>query len=448
MHELSEDGQAVDVAIVGGGLAGLTAAAYLARADRQVLLLEKARTLGGRAQTQARDGYLFNLGPHALYQGSEAESILKELGISYTGGTPDASRAWALDQSSLYRLPGSPGSLLASRLLGFGDKLSLARILVRLMSAEAREFQHISAQQWLEENANSRLRRVLEAMMRFSTYVSGADRLSAAVFIRQMQLSARFGVCYLDGGWQTLVDGLVASAEDAGATLRTSVRVTGLEGGASGPALCLADGSRISTSAVILAVEPQVAAELLPGNEALQQRARRAQPVRAAVLDLALEQLPRPEYSLVIGIDRPLYLSVHSAVAGLAPGDGALVHLAEYLGPGDGGTGAEAELEEMMDITQPGWRQEVVTRRFLPDLKVVNRIVTPGEGFDGRPPVQAMDRPHIYLAGDWVGPNGWLTDATLASARDAAKALLRESPAVLDSAAARSPEGSRLKLHV
>jgi len=45
-----------EVAIVGGGLAGLAAAGYLARAGRSVLLFEKAAALGGRAVTHKRDG--------------------------------------------------------------------------------------------------------------------------------------------------------------------------------------------------------------------------------------------------------------------------------------------------------------------------------------------------------------------------------------------------------
>lgn len=39
----------VDVVIVGGGMAGLAAAAYLARAGKTVTLFEKAVNLGGRA---------------------------------------------------------------------------------------------------------------------------------------------------------------------------------------------------------------------------------------------------------------------------------------------------------------------------------------------------------------------------------------------------------------
>src|SRR5690348_10873067 len=41
-----------DVVIVGGGLAGLSAAAYLARGGVAVTLFEKAAHLGGRAATQ------------------------------------------------------------------------------------------------------------------------------------------------------------------------------------------------------------------------------------------------------------------------------------------------------------------------------------------------------------------------------------------------------------
>ena len=42
----------VDVAVVGGGLAGLAAAATAARAGRSVVLFEGAPTLGGRARTR------------------------------------------------------------------------------------------------------------------------------------------------------------------------------------------------------------------------------------------------------------------------------------------------------------------------------------------------------------------------------------------------------------
>ena len=43
-----------DVAIIGGGLAGLSAATYLARAGMEVTLFEKSNRLGGRGYPGAR----------------------------------------------------------------------------------------------------------------------------------------------------------------------------------------------------------------------------------------------------------------------------------------------------------------------------------------------------------------------------------------------------------
>ena len=86
------------------------------------------------------------------------------------------------------------------------------------------------------------------------------------------------------------------------------------------------------------------------------------------------------------------------------------------------GEGTEAELEANVDEMQPGWRDLVVHRRFLPVMTVSNALAEP-EGKSTRMRATTSVR-GLYVAGDWVDEGGILSDAAFASARAAAKAIL------------------------
>ncbi len=69
--------------IVGAGMAGLTAAAYLARENKSVLLLEKNKRSGGLVNTFEYDGFFFDSGPRAFVNSGIVKPMLKDLGISW-----------------------------------------------------------------------------------------------------------------------------------------------------------------------------------------------------------------------------------------------------------------------------------------------------------------------------------------------------------------------------
>jgi all-trans-retinol 13,14-reductase len=67
--------------VVGGGMAGLTCATYLAKEGRSVLLVEKNRECGGLVNSFSRDGFQFEAGIRALENAGIIFPMLKELGI-------------------------------------------------------------------------------------------------------------------------------------------------------------------------------------------------------------------------------------------------------------------------------------------------------------------------------------------------------------------------------
>ncbi len=70
-----------DVIIVGGGASGLTAAAYLSRAGRTVLLLEKEDQFGGLVNSFNRDGFIFDGGLRAFDSAGVLLPMLDKLGL-------------------------------------------------------------------------------------------------------------------------------------------------------------------------------------------------------------------------------------------------------------------------------------------------------------------------------------------------------------------------------
>jgi phytoene dehydrogenase-like protein len=414
-----------DVIIIGGGLAGLTTAALLASSGKTVTLFEhSSREIGGRARTAEIDGFYFNQGPHAIYLTDATDTILKELGITYTGGIP-AGKGYLISGGKKREIAGDYSSWLT----GKSDEGS--KFFISPTNIDFSQLESVTEQEWLDKNIHDiNDAEIIKTIIRLNTYANDPDIQSIGPVLHQIYVASRAGgVMYLDGGWQTLIDGLLTVAKNANARIvmgKKAIRVK--RNDSSGWQVLLDNKTEVSAKIVVIAAGPNDAYSLFDDNErpeVLFKAAKEAKPIRLVCLDVALSSLPDKDTLFALGVDRPLYFSVHSAYAKLAPKDGALIHVAKYLGTSIQPKPREdqPELEEFLDLLQPGWRQVLVKKRPLPNMVVSNALVTAADGgLGGRPDTKIAD--NLYIVGDWVGKEGIVSNASVASAKRASQQIL------------------------
>ncbi|MBH5318365.1 NAD(P)/FAD-dependent oxidoreductase [Paenibacillus sp. GSMTC-2017] len=417
-----------DIVIVGAGVAGLTASIFLAKTGKKVLLLERANELGGRASTTDMDGTWVNLGPHALFK--SAFNILQEVGVTPKGAAPKLNGLLLYKQRKGGDIVLPFIKLLLGSFLKWSEKTQLIRFYAGLRKTDPYTIQNSSLEQYLATRLPSeRVRNAILALVRVATYCDAPDLLSAGAAIGQLQHGQVF---YVDGGWRTLVQQLQEQAIAQGVTIRCGSAVQSIVGQFPKMSVILKDDIIINAYRVLSTVGPKETLSLL--IPALQHADaaifEQTVPVRAACLDLVTTDMPNPKTTFVMGADYPLYFSNHSATAQFSPNaKHSVIHVMKYLRPGKESDAKqdERELERFLDHIQPGWRERVIKRRYLPQMLVTHNIVAAERGgYAARPKPVVKGRPGLFIAGDWVGAEGMLLNASLASAKSAALSIMKE----------------------
>ena len=408
-----------DVVVIGGGIAGLCAAAEVARAGVSVTVLD-AHGLGGRARTTEVDGYELNVGPHAIYLAGALFGLLAELRIDVPGQTPPTDVGWLLVGETLHQLPGGPRSLLTTTALSARSKLRAGRLLASLPRLDTAALVGTSVSTWLAD-LPADLRRVFDGLVRVSSYTDLPDEFDAGAAAAQIQLALKPGVRYVDHGWQTIIDGLRQYVLATGGEVREHAQVAEVTESPDGVEVRLADGTVIGAAHVIVAAGgPRTVARLTGRPVAGVDRL--GPPVESACLDFGLRRAP--SRSFILGGDQPLYLSLHAPTAALAPPGGAVLSTMRYLRPGAEPPESAVTRAELRALatTAGVTPDDIVTERYLARMTVTHGVPTArGGGLAGRPTIDALESSRISIAGDWVGAEGLLADASAASGRAAAR---------------------------
>jgi phytoene dehydrogenase-like protein len=384
------------VTVVGGGLAGLTAAIACAEAGADVALFEARDELGGRARSSSGP-YTANLGPHVLYKDGPLWAWLRERDLLPPMVGPPLSGIRVRWEGDVRRTP----------------PLGAIPSILRLRGREAPVDQSFG--DWVAAHADERTATMLARAAGVYTFHHDPGELSAAfVWPRTVRttLSPPPSVRYVVGGWAVLVDRLAARARALGVAIETGARVDELPGG--GP--------------VVVALELGDARTLL-GDDSLRWTGG-----RTVCVDVGLRHR-RGDPFIVSDLDEAGWVERFTAPdPTLAPEGHELVQAQMPMRPGEDADSAAARLERLLDaaLDDRAARQTWHRRQVMDGRS--GALDLPGQSWRDRPAIDRGDG--VLLAGDMVAAPGLLSEVSWASAVEAARLAVGAGEPALGRAAA------------
>jgi oxygen-dependent protoporphyrinogen oxidase len=116
------------VAVIGGGITGLTAAFRLQQKNVPVILYEATDRVGGVIQSVRRDGYLAEFGPNTILEtSSQVSALVEDLSLAKRRlySDPSANNRYLVRQGELINMPQSPLQFALTPLFSPAAKLRL-----------------------------------------------------------------------------------------------------------------------------------------------------------------------------------------------------------------------------------------------------------------------------------------------------------------------------------
>jgi squalene-associated FAD-dependent desaturase len=437
------------VVVVGGGLAGITAALRCADAGREVTLLEGRPRLGGLTYSFRRDGLDIDNGQHVFLRCCTAyRALLDRLGVAdqvYLQDRLDIPVRSAADgRAARLRRNGLPaplhlgGALLRYRLLSPAQRLRFVRaaLAMRRLDRAAPAVDGQSFGDWLRSRGqDSRTVDALWNLVGVATLNARADDASLALAAMVFQVGLLTDPGAADVGWSLVPlqrlhgDAAATRLSATGATVHTATRVTHLSARAGGWHVSTGTGEYVADQ-VVLAVAPGAAQALAPpgavtGPAGWAERLG-SSPILNVHVVLDRRVLEEP---FVAAVGSPVqWVFDRTGQSGLAGGQYLAVSLSAAQAWVDLPVAAIRDrlLPELARLL-PGVGASTVTDFFVTRERDATFRPAPGSQALRAPAVSGL--PGLFLAGAWTD-TGWpaTMEGAVRSGDAAARALLGGGP--------------------
>lgn len=423
------------VVVVGGGLAGLSAAARLSYHGYQVTLLEKAPKLGGRAMSIPMKGFNFNFGAHAIY--ARDKSILRklenEIGLEIDWKDFSPKKAFYDLGSFMTPMPATLEGLYKTRILDTENKVRFAYEIMKTISSLERGEEGTPIGEYLEDE-KEQIRDLFLTIASSNFFSNESPKIPSPLFFQyyRRMFAANHAVAYIGGGWQAIVDRLAAIVEKHGGKIITKEKVSKLDMvGNQIKAVHGKEDTVYEADHFVFCVPPKELASLFAetDHQKLFQEYDQYVPTQVVVYDIGLNERIESPYTYIYHKGERVFITDISYYdKTCTPEGGQLMQAIAYLNEDEIREGKADEkvatIESVYDKHFPGWRDRLVAKRVskkatVQEIKCIDdqRLM----------PTKFYSLSNSYFAGDWCKGEGQLSELSFHSAYDAADKVMAQA---------------------
>ncbi|MCR8631432.1 FAD-dependent oxidoreductase [Paenibacillus radicis (ex Xue et al. 2023)] len=437
----NKEASKMKVAIIGGGLAGLTAAAYLSEEPGiEGVLFERSPQWGGRAFTYEKAGFTLNYGAHAIYgiDRHEITTMERELGLSFSSKQVDKRKVMYAKNGQLTPAPLDFVNLMRTELLNPLQKVRFVGEITAII-AQIHNVKHYKTlgDYLAQSDADEDVKELWEHLVCSNFFITPeeARKVPGPVisdYYHNLFLSGR-PVNYVLGSWAVITNQLRQKIDISSRwemALQEGVESVSY---ADRKFVLKTKTRELAFDKIIFAMPVQQIGKLLKGSpwEPFLAPYENNTATEVMVYDIGLKRVVARPFSYISDMDNKMFISDVSATDHtLVPEGGQLLQGIAYLSERfadeeerkaylDSKT---KQMEALFDHYYPGWRDETAVKRVSKKAMVssVKNVIT-----NHLLPTR-LDHVPFYFCGDGCVGKGELAERAFSSARQAAKSILED----------------------
>jgi 15-cis-phytoene desaturase len=424
-----------DAVIVGGGLAGLTAAAYLSKKGKKVVVLERGN-LGGRAVTLKIKGFAFNFGAHAIYgrDTSVLRKLEKELDIRIDWRDFEPRKAKYDVGDKLTDVPANIQGLFSTSVLNSLGKVKFTFEIFKTMLHMEKGHPHLSIEKWMEEKHISEdVKNMMLTLASSNFFTREPERIRSDVFFNYYQrlFTTNKPVAYIGGGWQALINELVRVIEENGGTIVTKAKAESISAENSRVTAVHTTQGTFEGREFLFCIPPKELEKIVTDTkiEHFIKQYSSYEPSYVYVYDIGLEKRIDVPYTYIYDKQNKMFITdISHYDETCVPEGGQLLQAIAYMTEEDLQDKDKVQeyhekIEALYDKHFAGWRDRLVVPRV--SKRAVAQEIKWTMNQEAMP-LYLPDYRNVFFAGDWCEGKGQLSELSFHSAYEASKLILEK----------------------